>query len=92
MTVLTVYNSCFQFCREGEFQTGKLEDQLSGKSLELEALRAKFELVTSALHLSQERVSLLEEKKHSLEEDLKSSQETATFQNSKMKEVIFSNL
>lgn len=69
-----------------------MEEQLSSKSLELEALRAKYELVTSALHLSQERVSVLEERNRSLEEDLKSSQKAATLENSKIKKVNILNL
>lgn len=89
---LTFTSLSFQFFREGEFQTGKLEEQLSSKSLEVEALRAKYELVTSALHLSQERVSVLEERNRSLEEDLKSSQETATLEYSRLKEVNVLNL
>ena len=85
-------NRTLQFCREGEFQTGKLQEQLSSKSLELVALRTKYELITSALHLSQERVSILEERNCSLEEDLKSSQESATLEKTKLKEVSFSDL
>lgn len=64
-----------------------MEEQLSSKSLELKALQAKYEVVTSALHLSQERVAALEEKNHSLEEELKSSQETATSEYKKLKNV-----
>ncbi|XP_045103819.1 leucine-rich repeat-containing protein 45-like isoform X2 [Portunus trituberculatus] len=74
--------------QEGEFQTGKLQEQLSSKSLELVALKTKYELITSALHLSQERVSLLEERNCSLEEDLKSSQESATLEKTKLKEAL----
>lgn len=74
--------------QEGEFRTGKLEEQLSHKSLELKALQAKYEVVTSALHLSQERVAAVEERNHSLEEELKSSQEAAASEYKKIKNVL----
>ncbi|KAK8387574.1 hypothetical protein O3P69_018250 [Scylla paramamosain] len=74
--------------QEGEFQTGKLQEELSSKSLELVALRTKYELITSALHLNQERVSVLEERNCTLQEDLKSSQESATLEKSKLKEAL----
>ncbi|KAG0714409.1 Leucine-rich repeat-containing protein 45 [Chionoecetes opilio] len=74
--------------QEGEFQTGRLEEQLSSKSLEVQALRAKYEVVSSALHLSQERVAVLEQRNHSVEEELKSSQESAIIENSKIKEAL----
>lgn len=50
-------------------------------------MQAKYEVVTSALHLSQERVAALEERKHSLEEELKSSQEAAASEYKKIKNV-----
>ncbi|KAG7176253.1 Leucine-rich repeat-containing protein 45-like [Homarus americanus] len=73
--------------REGMFQTGRLEEQLRSKSLELEALGAKYELVNSALRLSQEQVSQLEARNKALEEDLHESQEAAQLENKNKKEV-----
>lgn len=69
------------------FQTGKLEEELRSKSLELEALEAKYELINSALHLSQERVSVLEARNNSLGDDLRKSQEAALLQSKNDKEV-----
>ncbi|XP_053634201.1 leucine-rich repeat-containing protein 45 isoform X1 [Cherax quadricarinatus] len=63
--------------KESMFQTGKLDEQLRSKSLELEALEAKYELVNSALRLSHERVTSLEAKNNALEEELQKSQEEA---------------
>ncbi|XP_045615328.1 leucine-rich repeat-containing protein 45 isoform X2 [Procambarus clarkii] len=74
--------------KESMFQTGKLEEQLRSKSVELEALEAKYELVNSALRLNQERVTTLEARNNTLEEELRKSQEAALLQNKNDKEVL----
>lgn len=74
--------------KESMFQTGKLEEELRSKSLELEALEAKYELINSALRLSQERVSVLEARNKFLEEDLHKCQEAALVQTKNDKEIL----
>lgn len=79
---------CVHF-REGLFQEGKLEEELHSKSLELETLKAKNELVNSALQLSQERLTALEAKNNTLEEALHTRQNEALMQSKKDKDVSY---
>lgn len=53
----------------------------------MKALQAKFEVVTSALHMSQERVTALEERNHSLEKEIKSEKEAASSEYKKIQNV-----
>lgn len=54
---------------------GQLEEEVRARSQEVEALTAKYELVSSALRLSQERVSTLENTLASKETQLEQDQE-----------------
>lgn len=57
------------------FQVGQLEEEVRARTQEVEALTAKYELVSSALRLSQERVSTLENTLISKETQLEKDQE-----------------
>lgn len=54
---------------------GQLEEEVRARTQEVEALTAKYELVSSALRLSQERVSTLENTLISKETQLEQDQE-----------------
>lgn len=62
------------------YQTGKLEEELRSKCLEIESLEAKNVLVKSALQLSQERMSALEARNTELAESFHQYQEEAQTQ------------
>ncbi|KAK3895020.1 hypothetical protein Pcinc_001253 [Petrolisthes cinctipes] len=66
---------------DGIFHVGQLEEEVRARTQEVQAQTAKYELVSSALRLSQERVSALEDALASMETHSQQAQEvTLTLQ------------
>ncbi|XP_047491270.1 leucine-rich repeat-containing protein 45-like isoform X3 [Penaeus chinensis] len=74
--------------KQSSFHTGQLEESLHSKKLEVEAVESKLSLVTSALQLCQERLTAMESRNKTLEEELQRNQEQAQKQSNRDRETM----